>query len=63
MSYVIKRCEICGKKYNVHKSGKIKGACEHIRTGRLHGRKVFLTTVDTKELDEMIKEEHKKSKK
>ena len=63
MSYVIKRCPICNKKYHVHKNGKVKGACEHVKIGRMRGKRVFLTTVDTKELDGMIKEEHEKSKK
>jgi len=62
MSYVIKHCSECGKEYHIHKNGKVKGACKHIRIGRLHGKKVFLATVDTKELDVMIEEEHKKSK-
>jgi len=62
MSYIIKHCSICGKEYHIHKSGKVKGACEHIRMGRIRGKKTFLATVDTKELDELIEEEHKKSK-
>ena len=63
MSYVIKRCDICNKAYHIHKNGRVKGACEHIKIGRIHGKKVFLASVDTKELDKMIEEEHKKSKK
>lgn len=61
--YVIKTCPTCGKKYHVHKDGRIKDACKHIRIGRLRGKKVFLATVDTDELDEMIADEHRKSKK
>ena len=63
MTYVIKTCPTCGKKYHVHMDGKIKGACEHVRIGRISGKKVFLASVDTNELDEMIADEHKKSKK
>jgi len=62
MSYIIRRCSICNKEYHVHKDGKVKGACKHIKIGRLRGKKVFLSSVDTKELDSMIEEEHKKSK-
>ena len=63
MSYVIKYCDVCGKEYHIHKNGKVKNACKHIRIGRMRGKKTFLATVDTDELDGMIKEERKKSKK
>ena len=63
MVYVIKKCPVCGKKYNVHKNGKITGGCEHVKMGRIRGKKEVLFTADTNELDEMILKEYDKSKK
>lgn len=58
MSYIIKRCVKCGKKYNVHDNGRITGACKHIDTSRSRGRKVFKANMaNTLELDKMINEE------
>ena len=54
MSYVIKTCATCGKKYHVHSNGKIKGACEHIKIGRIKGKKTYVATADVNELDKMI---------
>ena len=62
MTYVVKFCPTCGQEYHVHSNGKIKGACKHIRISKIHGKKTFLATVDTNELDKMIDEEHRKSK-
>jgi len=62
MSYIIKRCEICGKKYHVHDNGRIAGACKHVNTSKGRGRKLFNATMaDTLELDKLIKEERKRS--
>ena len=58
MSYIIRRCEKCGKAYNVHDNGKITGACEHIDTSKSRGRRLFKATMaDTRELDKMLEEE------
>jgi hypothetical protein len=63
MSYVIKRCEKCGKTYNVHDNGKITGACKHIDTSKSRGRKLFKATMaNTLELDKMIEEEQAMSR-
>jgi hypothetical protein len=63
MSYVIKRCEKCGKAYNVHDNGKITGACKHIDTSRSRGRKLFRATMaDTVELDKMLEEEQTRAR-
>lgn len=54
MSYVIKTCPTCSKKYHVHSNGKIKGACKHIKIGRIKGKRQAIATADTNELDAMI---------
>ncbi len=63
MPYIVKHCNICGKEYHVHKNGKVKGACKHIKIGRLKGRKTYVATVDTNELDALIKKEEVKKEK
>lgn len=54
MSYVIKRCSVCDKEYHIHSNGKTTGACEHIKVGRIKGKRTVVETADVNELDEMI---------
>lgn len=55
MPYIIKKCPTCGKKYHEHINGKIKGACEHIKVGRIRGKKQPILAVEnTTELDKMM---------
>jgi len=57
MSYIVKYCEICGNEYHIHKNGKIKGACEHIRLSKAKGIKTFRGIIaDTKEMDSLLAE-------
>ena len=57
MSYIVKHCPECGKEYHIHKNGKIKGACKHIRIDTMKGRKTFKGVVaNSQEMDRLLAE-------